>query len=41
VRIVGENPIAKMQFRRTGSQVAYNSVDAATLAEAERLLDSL
>jgi hypothetical protein len=40
-RIVGENPIAKMQFRRTSSQVAYNSVDVATLAEAERLLDDL
>lgn len=41
VRIVGGNPIAKMQFRRTSSEVAYNSVDVSTLEEAEKLLESL
>lgn len=41
VRIVGRNPIAKIQFRRTGSEVAYNSTDVATPADAEALLDNL
>ena len=41
VRIVGENAIAKLQFRRTGTDARYNSVNVATLEEAERLLDGL
>ena len=41
VRIVGANMLSGMQFRRTGSHAEYNSVNLASLEEAEKFLDSL
>jgi hypothetical protein len=41
VRVVGGNAISGMQFRRTGSAADYQSVNVATLEEAEKLLDGL
>ena len=41
VRIVGGNVVSGMQFRRTGTQAAYNSVNVPTLEAAEELLNSL
>jgi hypothetical protein len=35
VRIVGQKVIASLQFKRTGSNVGYSSVNVATLADAE------
>ncbi len=41
VRIVGANVLSGMQFRRTGGSAEYNSVNMASLEEAERFLDQL
>ena len=41
VRIVGANVLSGMQFRRTGSSAEYNSVNVASLEEAEKFLDNL
>jgi len=41
VRIVGENALSGMQFRRTGAQAEYNSVNVPTLEAAEELLGKL
>ena len=41
VRIVGANFISGMQFRRTGTSAEYNSVNMASLEEAEKFLDSV
>jgi hypothetical protein len=40
VRIVGNRVITEMQFKRLGKGVGYTPTDVATLAEAERFLDS-
>jgi hypothetical protein len=39
VRVVGGNALGKMQFSRTSREVGYNALAAATLQEAEQLLD--
>jgi hypothetical protein len=41
VRIVGGSVLSGMQFRRTGAQVEYNSVNVASLQDAEELLNKL
>ena len=41
VRIVGGNVLSGMQFRRTGTSAEYNSVNVASLEEAEKLLNDL
>ena len=41
VRIVGGNFLSGMQFKRTGTSAEYNSVNMASLEEAEKFLDSL
>jgi hypothetical protein len=41
VRIVGGAVISGMQFRRLGESVEYNSVNVASMEEAEKLLDGL
>lgn len=41
VRIVAGNVLSSMQFRRTGAQAEYNSVNVSSLAEAEELLKKL
>ena len=38
VRIVGGNVVSGMQFRRTGTQAEFNSVNVPTLEAAEELL---
>ena len=35
------NVLSSMQFRRTGAQAEYNSVNVSSLAEAEELLKKL
>jgi hypothetical protein len=41
VRIVGGTVLSGMQFRRTGGEVEWNSVNVPSLEEAERFLDDL
>ena len=41
VRIVAANVLSGMQFRRTGGSAEYNSVNVASMEEAERILDGL
>ena len=41
VRIVGGNTLSGMQFRRTGTSAEYNSVNMASMEEAEKFQDSL
>ena len=41
VRIVGGSVLSGMQFRRTGTQAGYNSVNVASLQDAEEFLGSL
>jgi hypothetical protein len=41
VRIVGESALSGMQFRRTGGEAEWNSVNVRSLEEAEKLLDEL
>jgi hypothetical protein len=41
VRVVGASVISGMQFRRTGAQADYNSVNVASLQDAEELLAKL
>jgi hypothetical protein len=38
---VGSSVISGMQFRRTGAQADYNSVNVASLQDAEELLGKL
>jgi hypothetical protein len=38
VRIVGQNAPSSMQFARTGNAAGFSAVNAATLAEAEKIL---
>jgi hypothetical protein len=38
VRVVGANVVSGMQFRRTGAQAEYNSVNVPSLEAAEELL---
>ncbi|HAO20265.1 MAG: hypothetical protein BWK80_25695 [Desulfobacteraceae bacterium IS3] len=40
VRVVGGNALGKMQLSRTSREAGYNALAAATLQEAEKLLDS-
>ena len=40
VRIVGESALSGMQFRRTGGEAEWNSVNVRSLDEAETLLDA-
>ncbi len=40
VRVVGENVLSGMQFKRTGGIAGYVSSNVATLSEAEKLLES-
>jgi hypothetical protein len=40
VRVVGGNVLSGMQFKRTGGIAGYDSTNVATLAEAEKLLES-
>jgi hypothetical protein len=40
VRVVGANALGKMQLSRASQQVGYKALAAATLQEAEALLDS-
>jgi len=39
VRIVGGNTVSGMQFRRTGTNAEYNSINVPNLEEAEKLLN--
>jgi len=39
VRVVGNNALGKMQLSRTSREAGYNALNAATLQEAEKLLD--
>ena len=39
VRIVGGNVLSGMQFRRTGTNAEYNSVNVTSLEEAEKMLN--
>jgi hypothetical protein len=39
VRVVGERALSGLQFSRTGKLAGYNSINVATVAEAEALLD--
>ena len=41
VRIVGGNVLSGMQFRRTGGQAEYNSVNVPSLEAAEEFLSKL
>jgi hypothetical protein len=41
VRIVGGTVLSGMQFRRTGEETEWNSVNVASLEEAEKFLDGL
>ena len=41
VRIVGASVLSGMQFRRTGAQAEYNSVNVASIEDAEELLSKL
>lgn len=41
VRIVGPNVLSGMQFRRTGGEAEWNSVNMTSLEEAEKFLDGL
>jgi hypothetical protein len=41
VRVVSANVLSGMQFRRTGGSAEYNSINLASLEEAERFLDEL
>ena len=41
VRVVGPNVLSGMQFRRTGGEAEWNSVNMPSLEEAEKFLDSL
>ena len=41
VRIVGGNILSGMQFKRTGTSAEYNSVNMASMEEAEKFLDNL
>jgi len=38
VRIVGENALSGMQFKRTGTQAGYSSTNVASLEAAEQVL---
>jgi len=40
VRVVGKNAAGSMQFARLATQAGFTSCNVATLAEAEKLLDS-
>lgn len=40
VRIVGKSAVTGMQFKRIGKSVGFHSTNVATLAEAEKFLDS-
>lgn len=40
VRVVGEKILSGMQFKRKGKDAGYDSTNVATLADAEKLLDS-
>jgi hypothetical protein len=40
VRVVGANAASSMQFARLATQVGFTSCNVATLADAEKLLDS-
>ena len=41
VRIVGGTVLSGMQFRRTGGETEWNSVNLPSLEEAEKFLDDL
>jgi hypothetical protein len=41
VRIVAGNVLSGMQFRRTGGQAEYNSVNVPSLEAAEEFLSKL
>jgi len=40
IRVLGQSVTSGMQFGRTGKSVGYAPVTVATMAEAEKLLDS-
>lgn len=40
VRVVGGNAASSMQFARLASQAGFTSCNAATMAEAEKILDA-
>ena len=41
VRVVGSNAPTSMQFARVGKSAGFEATNVATMAEAEKLLDSL
>jgi len=41
VRVLGGTVLSGMQFKRTGGETEWNSVNVPSLEEAERFLDSL
>ena len=40
IRVVGESVLSGMQFNRTGKTIGYTPDTVATIADAEKLLDS-
>jgi len=40
VRIVGESALTGMQFKRLSGSIGYESINTASLEEAEKLLDA-